>query len=88
MLIRWLKGKISNQTEGEHKIQTDRNPQGVCVSCECCGREWTNQRRETHSVPLQRADGRRFGVRQFIGSLGIKMSVNVNLRSKYNLILE
>lgn len=35
MLIRWLKGKIrSNQTEGEHKVQTDRNPQ-VCVCCVC-----------------------------------------------------
>lgn len=35
MLIRWLKGKIrSNQTEGEHKVQTDRNPQ-VCV-CRVC----------------------------------------------------
>lgn len=31
MLIRWLKEKIrSNQTEGEHKGQTDRNTQGVC----------------------------------------------------------
>lgn len=35
MLIRWLKGKIrSNQTEGQHKVQTDRNPQ-VCV-CRVC----------------------------------------------------
>lgn len=57
MLIRWLKGKIrSNQTEGEHKVQTDRNPQGVCVSCVCCGQEWTNQRRETRNFLLQRTN--------------------------------
>lgn len=49
MLIRWLKGKNklkSNKLRGEHKVQTERNPQGVCVLCVCCGQEWTNQSEE------------------------------------------
>lgn len=44
----------SNKLRGEHKVQTERNPQGVCVLCVCCGQEWTNQRRETHKFLLQR----------------------------------
>ena len=33
MLIRWLKGKIrSNQTEGEHKVQSETH-RCVCVVC-------------------------------------------------------
>lgn len=45
--------KRSNQTEGENKIQTDRNPQEcVCVVCVRCGQEWTDQTKETRGFPL------------------------------------
>lgn len=42
----------STETEGEHKVQTNSNPQSVCVFCEYRGQEWTYHRREMHKFPV------------------------------------